>query len=89
MNAVKIALVCAFAFQLSGCFTRYVSAPEMWPVPPKIERPAIPGGAEDLSEREQILMRYALELEAAYNSVRENTIQHNVDAGLMEPEEVE
>lgn len=80
---------------LSGCFRNYVSAPEEWPLPPKVERPELPmdldgDGAQDtLNQREQILVRYALELETVLNSVRAVTIEHNVKAGFMDPPEVE
>jgi len=77
-----IALAC---LMMGGCFRFYVNAPSYQPVPPKIDRPALP---EDKPEEHQaIIMEYALKLETAYNSVRADNIAHNEQAGFPTPQE--
>jgi len=83
----RTASATALLLSLSGCFRFYVVARPYQPVPPKIERPTIPTDPPELTDREHVLMRYALQLEAGYQAVREQAIKHNEEAGLPTPVE--
>lgn len=69
----------------SGCFFRhYVTAPMYKAVPPEIARPTISTEPE-LTERENTIMSYALQLEAAYKMIREEAIKYNEENELTIP----
>jgi hypothetical protein len=72
---------------LSGCIRFHVATQRYRPVPPKIERPAIPEKPAELTEREKVLMTYALKLEEMYRTVRQSAIESNREAGLPNPVE--
>lgn len=71
---------------LSGCFRHYVTAPQYQVVPPAIKRPQVPSEPPEWTDREIILKDYAVQLEAAYEKIREAAIAHNEAAGLSIPE---
>ena len=83
----KAGAATALLFGLSGCFRFYVVARPYQPVPPEIDRPEIPADPPELTDREHVLMRYALQLEAGYQAVRERAIAYNEEAGLPTPAE--
>jgi hypothetical protein len=84
-NAGLLLLLCCL---LSGCFRFHVYASPYQPVPPHVPRPVL--DESPFSEREQALVSYAVQLEAALHAVRAYAIAKNQDQGYpVDPADLE